>query len=117
MNALLIIVAAIFGLFVLACVLAIIAEIWKRFRHPHGYETSPRQVRTQLQKILDGIDPYAIDDFTSIGPLKDARLEAIRQRVAQLDLEFPPESKGQYCSPAGIDVIRVYVRELESEAA
>jgi hypothetical protein len=117
MNALLITVAIIVALFVLVCVLAGIAAIWSRIRYPHGYETSPQQIRAELQKILDGVDPRAIDDFTSVGPLKDARLEAIRQRVAQLGVEFPPESKGQYCNSKGIEVIRGYVRELEHEIA
>ena len=117
MTTLLITLAVIVGLFVLICVLAGIAAIWSRIRYPHGYESSPTQIRAELQKILDGVDPWAIDDFTSVGPLKDSRLEAIRQRVAQLDVEFPPESKGQYCSSKGIEVIRGYVRELERETA
>lgn len=117
MTTLLITLAVIGGLFVLICVLVGIATIWSRIRHPHGYESSPAQILAELQKILDDVDPWAIDDFTSVSPLKDARLEAIRQRVAQLDVEFPPESKGQYCGSKGIEVIRGYVRELEHETA
>ena len=117
MHTLLIILAVIVALFVLVCVLAGIATLVSRLLHPHGYECSPEQIRAELQKILDGVDPWAIDDFTSGSPLKDPRLEAIRQRVAQLDVEFPPESKGQYCGSKGIEVIRGYVRKLEHETA
>jgi hypothetical protein len=117
MTTLLITLAVIVGLFVLVCVLAGIAALYDRIFYPHGHEVSPEQVRAELQRILDGVDPYAIDDFTSGSRLKDPRLEAIRQRVAQLDAEFPPESKGQYCGSKGIEVIRGYVRELEHETA
>lgn len=117
MTALLITLAVIVGLFILVCVLAGIAALISFLLHPHGYESSPEQIRAALQKILDGVDPWAIDDFTAVGPLKDPRLEAIRQRCAQLDLEFPPESKGQWCGPGGIAVIRECIRELEHEAA
>ena len=115
MTTLLITLAVIAGLFVLVCVLAGIAGLFDRIFYPHGHEVSPEHVRAELQRILDGVDPYAIDDFTSGSRLKDSRLEAIRQRVAQLDMEFPPESKGQYCGSKGIEVIRGYVRELEHE--
>lgn len=117
MHTLLITLAVIVGLFILVCILAGIAGLFDRIFYPHGHEVSPEQVRAELQRILDGVDPYAIDDFTSGSRLKDPRLEAIRQRVAQLDVEFPPESKGQYCGSKGIEVIRGYVRELEHETA
>jgi len=117
MHTLLITLAVFAGLFVLVCVLAGAATVCDRIFYHHGHEVSPAQVRAELQRILDGVDPYAIDDFTSGSSIKDPRLEAIRQRVAQLDAEFPPESKGEYCSPNGIEVIRGYVRELEHETA
>jgi hypothetical protein len=116
MNELLIIVAAIVGLFVVVCVLAGIAAIWSRIRHPHGYESSPEQIRAELQKILDGSDPWAFDDFTSVGPLKDPRMEAIRQRCAGLPEEFPPETKGQNFSPRGTEIVRGFINELENKA-
>jgi hypothetical protein len=115
MTTFLIILAVIVGIFILICILAGIAGLIDRILHAHGHEVLPEQIRAELQKILDGVDPWAIDDFTSGSRLKDPRFEAIRQRVAQLDVEFPPESKGQYCGPKGIEVIRGYVRELEHD--
>jgi hypothetical protein len=85
--------------------------------HPEGYEASPQQIRAELQEIIDGHNPYAWDDFTSVGPLKDLGLEAIRKRCAQLPDEFPPQSKGQLFGPAGIEVIRAYLTELSDEKA
>ena len=105
MTTFLIILAVIVGIFILICVLAGIAGLLDRILHPHGHEVSPQQVRKELLEILDGSHPRALDDFISCGSLKDPRLEAIRLRVAQLDEEFPPESKGEYCSPKGIEVI------------
>ena len=114
MHTLLTTLAVFAGLFALVCVLAGLAALFGHIFHPHGYEVSREQVRADLQKILDGV-PYAIDDFTTSGSIKDPRLEAIRQRVAQLDKEFPPESQGQYCNSKGIEVIRAHIRELEHE--
>jgi hypothetical protein len=116
MTTFLIILAVIVGIFILICVLAGIAGLIDRILHPRGHEISPQQVRKELQEILDGRAPYALDDFISCGSLKNPRLEAIRIRVAQLDEEFPPESKGQYCGPKGIEIIRGYVRELEQDS-
>jgi hypothetical protein len=117
MTTFLVILAVIVGSLLLICVLAGIAGLIQRILHPHGLEVSSEQVRKELQEIIDGRHPYALDDFISCGSLKDPRLEAIRLRVAQLDEEFPPESKGEYCSPKGIEVIRGYIRELEYETA
>ena len=117
MHTLLIILAVIVGIFILICVLAGIAGLIDRILHPHGHEVSRQQVRKELLEIIDGRDPYALDDFISCGSLKDPRLEAIRLRVAKLDKEFPPESKGEYCSQKGMEVIRGYIRELEHEKA
>jgi hypothetical protein len=103
------------GLFVLIFVLVGVAALHYHIFHPHGYEVSPKQVRAGLQKILDGVDPWAWDDFMT-GRIKDPRLEAIRLRVAQLGEEFPPESQGELFGPKGLEVIRGYIRELEHEA-
>jgi len=117
MHTLLITSAVVIGLFVLVCVLAGLAALYDLIFYPHGHEVSPEQVRAELQRILDGVEQWAIDDLTSGSRIKDARLEAIRQRLAQLDVEFPPESKGHYCGSKRIEVIREYVRELEHETA
>jgi hypothetical protein len=107
----LIILAVVGGLLVIACIVAFIA----RRLHPDGYDASPQQVCVELQRILEGRDKYAFDDFTSIGPLKDPRLEAIRQRCARLPDEFPPEAKGELFGAGGIEVIRGFIRELGDE--
>ena len=117
MTTVLCILAVVAGIFVLICILAGIAGIVDRIFHPHGHEVSRQRVREQLQEIMDGRNRWALDDFISCGSFKDPRLEAIRARVEQLDVEFPPETKGQYCAPAGIEVIHGYIRELEHETA
>ena len=117
MHTLLIILAVIAGLFILVCILAALAGLYETIFYPHGHDVSPEQVRKELELILDDKHPYALDDFISSGRFKDSRLEAIRLRVEQLPVEFPPESKRQYCNPKGWEVIREYVRELEHETA
>jgi hypothetical protein len=115
MKIFLITFAVILGLLMLALIAAAIAGFIDHLLHPNGHKVSPRQVREQLQEILDGRNPYALDDFISCGSFKNPRLETIRQRVAQLDEEFPREANKEYCGPKGIEVIREYVRELEHE--
>jgi len=110
-----IIVAVIVSIPILILVLAAVAGFVDRLLHPHGHKVSPDLVRKQLQKIVDETDRYALDDFISGGAFKEPRLEAIRKRVAQLDEEFPPESKGEYCSPKGIEVIRGYIEQLHRD--
>ena len=117
MHTELIALAVFAGLFILICVLAGMGGLYDRIFYPQGHDVSAARVREGLQMIIDGKDPYALDDFISCGSFKEPRLEAIRQRVAQLDVEFPPESKGEYCSSKGFEVIRGYIRELESETA
>jgi hypothetical protein len=115
-NSLYVFLAALGG-FLILCILFLIlvciVALVQKFLHPHGYESSPKQVRDDLQQIIDGKN-YALDDFTSI-PLKDPRLETIRVRVANLDQEFPPKTKGEFCGSDGFDVIRGYIQELEKE--
>ena len=110
MHPFLILLAVIVSIVAILCLVAYV----QRRLHPDGYEASPQQIRAELQKILGHQDPYAIDDFISV-PLKDPRLEAIRQRIKRLGDEFPSESPRQYCGPGGDDVIRQYIRELEHE--
>jgi len=112
MTSLLIFLGVIAVVFAALCVFA---YIQKRL-HVDGYDATPRQIRAELQKILNGRDPYAIDDLVSV-PLKDPRLEAIRLRIERLGEEFPPESPRQYCGPRGTEVIRQLIHELEHEKA
>ncbi len=102
-----IVVSIVAAVFVILC---LVAYVQQRM-HPEGYDAVPEDVRKSLEAIVDGSDPHALDDFICV-PLKDPRLEAIRQRVAQLDQEFPPEAKGQFCNPRGIEIIRQYIQEL-----
>src|SRR5260221_1175438 len=107
---------SVFGAFLALCVcfliLVCIVALFQRILHPNGYESSPKEIRDELQRIIDGKDPYAWDDFTSV-PLKDPRLEAIRVRVANLDQEFPSKIKGELYASGGSDIIRGYIQELE----
>ena len=115
MTVFLVILAVFVGIPVLILVLAAIAALGDRLLHPHGHEASVQEVREQLEEIVEGRNGWALDDFISSGHFKDPRFEAIRQRIEKLDVEFPPELKGQYCSPEGIEVIREYIRDLKHE--
>jgi len=53
------------------------------------------------------------DGFTSIR-LDDPELESIRQRCVSLPVEFPPSTTTEYCSEAGLQVMRDLVKGLRS---
>jgi hypothetical protein len=118
MHIVLIILAAIPALILLLLAVGLVVAFIDHLLHPHGYDATAQKIRVELQQILDeGADGWTFDDFTSIGPLKDPRFEAIRQRVAHLDEEFPPESDKEFFGPKGAEVIRGFIRELEHETA
>jgi hypothetical protein len=56
------------------------------------------------------------DDFTSIR-LDDPELEAIRKRCVAIPDEFPPTTRTDYCSPAGLQVMREMAQGLRAQPA
>jgi hypothetical protein len=79
-------------------------------RKPVHYTTY--EVAQVIEDFLNGTGgPYDWAEFCDV-PIIEEDLEEIRVRCATLDLEFPPERPGYYCSSAGLDVLRDYVRRL-----
>jgi hypothetical protein len=75
------------------------------------------EVRATLQRIVDGTaGAYELDDCFSV-KFSDSRLESIRLRLWRLPDEFPPESKGNFCGQAGMDVMRGWIQDLSDENA
>jgi hypothetical protein len=56
------------------------------------------------------------DGFTSIR-IDDPELESIRQRCVALPVEFPPAKPTDYCSEAGLQVMRDLLQGLRAPAA
>jgi len=55
------------------------------------------------------------DGFVSIR-LDDPELEAVRLRCVSLPVEFPPATRTDYCSAAGLQVMRELVQGLRSHS-
>jgi hypothetical protein len=73
---------------------------------------TPEEVANTIEGFVNGTDnQWAWDGFTSIR-LDDPELEAIRQKVVSLPVEFPPSNPRAYCSEAGLDRMRQIVRDL-----
>jgi hypothetical protein len=71
-----------------------------------------QDVRDILMRFLDETaGPYEWDNFISV-PIRDPRLDAIRQRCNSLPVEFPPEVSGHYCNESGINVMRKLIQQL-----
>ncbi len=84
------------------------------FPHDGGIDLSKDDVTGIIQAMIDGNSQgWDWDDFTSI-PINDPYLDRIRQRCAGLWKEYPPDRKGNYCGPKGVEIMRSYVAELRS---
>lgn len=83
--------------------------LWLGRRRSH---VSPADVADTLETFLTGTGrPRDWDRFLS-SPLSDPALEAIRLRCGHLPEEFPPHRAGEYCSEAGMQVIREALEHL-----
>ena len=79
---------------------------------PKGIERTPAQVARFLEDFLHGAGPkWEWDDFLATA-IADPELDKIRKRCQKLDLEFPPAKPGDFCGPAGLEVVRGYVEQL-----
>jgi hypothetical protein len=59
------------------------------------------QVAELIDKFVDGSGgPYDWDDYINI-PSRNAALEQIRRDCEEVSERFPPETKTEWCSPAG----------------
>ncbi len=77
---------------------------------------TPEEVANTIEGFVNGGDnQWAWDGFTSIR-IDDPELEAIRQKVVALPIEFPPAHPRDYTSEAGMQRMREMVRELRSRA-
>ena len=75
---------------------------------------TPEEVANTIEGFVSGGDnQWAWDGFTSIR-IDDPELEAIRQQIVALPVEFPPANPREYCSEAGMQRMRQVVQELRA---
>jgi len=77
---------------------------------------TPEEVASTIEGFINGGDnQWAWDGFISIR-LDDPELEAIRQKIVALPVEFPPAQPRAYCSEAGMEKMRRMVQELRTHS-
>lgn len=77
---------------------------------------TPEEVANTIDDFVNGGDnQWAWDGFTSIR-IDDPELEAIRQKVVALPVEFPPANRRDYTSEAGKNRMRQMVSELRTRS-
>lgn len=70
-----------------------------------------------LEGFISGdLDQWGWDDFVSIKK-KDPFLESIRLRCEDIPFDYPSERKGQYCSDAGLVILRQFARNIRERQA
>jgi hypothetical protein len=75
-------------------------------------------VAKTLEDFVEGTGgQWDWDDYTSaLSYPDDPYLQEVQRRMVNLDTEFPSGGRG-YCGADGVEVIRVYVRDLRNRAA
>jgi len=78
-----------------------------------------KRTTEEVANTIDGFvngtgNQWDWDGFTSIR-LDDPELEAIRQKIVALPVEFPASNPRDYCSEAGREKMRQIVQELRAE--
>ena len=77
---------------------------------------TPEEVANTIDGFINGAgNQWAWDGFISIR-LDDPELEAVRQKIVALPVEFPPENPRDYCSEAGMEQMRHIVQDLRARS-
>jgi hypothetical protein len=70
-----------------------------------------------LEEFVNGTGHrWALDNYL-VHSFSDPYLLYLQDRMGGLDVEFPAQDEGRYCSQEGIEVIRASIRELRKRAA
>jgi hypothetical protein len=78
---------------------------------------TPQEVANTIAGFVNGTgSQWDWDGFISIR-LDDPDLEAIRQKCVSIRDEFPPSDPHNYCSEAGLEVMRQIVQDLRARSA
>ena len=78
---------------------------------------TPEEVANTIEGFVNGTgNQWAWDGFTSIR-LDDPALEAIRQEVVSIPVEFPPANPRDYCNEQGMEQMRQIVRDLRASSS
>jgi hypothetical protein len=73
------------------------------------------EVARTLERFVEGRGgAWEWDDFLATAFPNDSYLSEIQARMSVLNIEFPPDQMGHYCSAQGIQVIVECVKELRS---
>jgi hypothetical protein len=79
-------------------------------------QRTPEEVANTIEGFVNGTgNQWAWDGFTSIR-LDDPELEAIREKIVALPVDFPPSNPKDYCGAAGMEKMRQMVRELRTHS-
>lgn len=77
---------------------------------------TPEEVADTIEGFVNGTGrQWDWDGFTSIR-IEDPDLEAIRQKCLSIRDEFPPAKMTDYCSEAGMEVMRKMAGELRARS-
>jgi hypothetical protein len=77
---------------------------------------TPEEVASTIEGFVNGTGKqWDWDGFTSIR-LDDPDLEAMRQKIVSLPVEFPPSNPRDYSSEAGMEQMRQMLQDLRARS-
>ena len=95
---------------------AILSGTQSKWRLLFVMKRTTEEVANVIEGFVNGTgNQWAWDGFTSIR-LDDSELEAIRQKIVSLPVEFPPSNPEDYCSDAGMEKMRQIVQDLRARS-
>jgi hypothetical protein len=94
----------------------ILSGTQRRIASAFGMKRTPEEVASVIEGFVNGTgNQWAWDGFISIR-LDDPELEAVRQKVVSMPIEFPPSDARDYCSPAGMEKMRQFAQDLRARS-
>ena len=96
-------------LWLLVPVFALLALIANLFSKP--IVRTPSEVADIIERFANNVGDDEWDDFVCI-PIKDPKLDEIRERCAGIHEEFPPGESDSYTNSDGLQLLNEFVQQL-----
>jgi hypothetical protein len=84
---------------------------------------TPQEFAQTLERVIELAENDNIEgdsdetDFAFVSPIRDFRLEAIRQQCLRLASDHRPSRELEFCGPKGVEQLKILLKEVQSMSA